>query len=76
MHIWCMQDAYLFKLSLMFLLSVTCVERLFSKMKLIKTRLRNQLGQLSLDSLLRISTKVQKSFKMMNTNILLMNSSD
>ena len=30
---------YLLKLSLMFPLSVTCVERLFSKMKLIKTHL-------------------------------------
>lgn len=54
---------YLLKLSLMFPLSVACVERLFSKMKLIKTRLRNQLGQTSLDSLLRISTESPSKFQ-------------
>ena len=41
----------------MFPLSVACVERLFYKMKLIKTRLRNQLGETTLDNLLRISTE-------------------
>ena len=54
---------YLLKLSLMFPLSVACVERSFSKMKLIKTRLRNQLGQSSLDSLLRISTESPQHFQ-------------
>ena len=44
-------------------LSVACVERLFSKMKLIKTRLRNQLGQTTLDSLLRISTESPDAFQ-------------
>ena len=43
---------HLLKLSLMFPLSVACVKHLFSKMKLIKTRLRNQLGETTLDSLL------------------------
>ena len=54
---------YLLELSLMFPLSVACVERLFSKMKLIKTRLRNQLGQTTLDSLLRISTESPDAFQ-------------
>ena len=54
---------YLLKLSLMFPLSVACVERLFSKMKLIKIRLRIQLRQLSLDSLLSISTEGPKKFQ-------------
>ena len=47
---------YLLELSIMFPLSVFCIERLFSKVKLIKTHLRNQLSQTSLDSLLHIST--------------------
>ena len=46
---------HLLKLSLMFPLSVACVECLFSKMKLIKTRVRNQLGETTLGSLLRLS---------------------
>ena len=54
---------YLLKLSLMFPLSVAFVERLFSKMKLIKTRLQNQLGRLSLDSLLRISNEGPEKFQ-------------
>ena len=42
---------------------VIVIERLFSKMKLIKIRLRNQLGQLSLDSLLHISIEGQEKFR-------------
>ena len=42
---------HLLKLSLMFCLSVACVECLFSKMKLVKTCLRNQLVETTLDSL-------------------------
>ena len=53
---------HLLDLSLLFPLSVACVERLFSKMKLIKTRLRNQLSQVSLDSLIRISTEAPDDF--------------
>ena len=48
---------YLLELGIMFPLSVSCIERLFSRMKLIKTRLRNQLSQTSLDSLLHINTE-------------------
>ena len=54
---------YLLKLSLIFPLSVACVERLFSKVKLIKTGLQNQLGQLSLESLLLISTEGLEKFQ-------------
>ena len=43
-----------------FPLSAACVERLFSKMKLMKTRLRNQLAQVRLDQLLRIGTESPK----------------
>ena len=53
---------YLLQLSIMFSLSVSCIERLFSRMKLIKTRLRNRLSQISLDSLLRISTEKPTKF--------------
>ena len=35
----------------------------FSKMKLIKTRLRNQRGNLSVDSLFRISTEGPEKFQ-------------
>ena len=52
----------LLELSLLFPLSVACVERVFSKMKLIKTRLRNKLSQVSLDSLIRISTEGPDEF--------------
>ena len=45
---------------LLFPVSVACVERLFSKMKLIKTRLRSQLSQGHLDQWLRISTESPK----------------
>ena len=51
------------KLSLIFPLSVACAERLFSKMEFVKTRLRNQLGHLSLDSLLHISTEGLEKFQ-------------
>ena len=71
LHPRCM---YLLKLSMMFPLSVAFVERLFSKMKLIKTHLPNQLGQLSL--LLCISPEGPENFKMMHMNFLLMNSSN
>ena len=54
---------YLLKFPLMFPLSVARVERLFSKIKLIKTRLRNQLGRLSLDSLLHISAEAPEKFQ-------------
>ena len=54
---------YLLKLSLIFPLSVACAERLFSKMEFVKTRLRNQLGHLSLDSLLYISTEGPEKFQ-------------
>ena len=46
------QCMFLLELSIMFLLLVSCVERLFSRMKLVKTRLRNQLSQVLLQSLL------------------------
>ena len=48
---------YFLKLSLMFALIN------FSKMKLIKTRLRNQRGNLSVDSLFRISTEGPEKFQ-------------
>ena len=53
----------LLKLSLMFPLRVACAKHLFSKMKLIKTCLRNQLGETNLDSLLWISTESPTGFK-------------
>ena len=53
---------HLLKLPLMFFLRVACVERFFSKMKLTKTRLRNQLGETTLDSLLRILTETPTGF--------------
>ena len=40
----------------MFPLSVACVEHLFCNIKLIKTCLRNQIGETTVDSLLRVST--------------------
>ena len=46
-----------------FLLRVAWVQRLFSKIKLIKTRLRNQLGQSSPNSLLHIYTEGQWKFQ-------------
>ena len=46
---------------LLFPLSTACVERFFSKMKLVKTRLRNQLKQTSLENLLFIVTEIPKN---------------
>ena len=40
--------------------SAVCVERLFSKMRLIKTCLRSKLGQVKLDQLLPIGTDLPK----------------
>jgi hypothetical protein len=48
---------FLLKMLLLFPVSVACCERLFSKLKLVKTRLRNQLSQIHLDQLLRIGTE-------------------
>ena len=45
---------------LIFGLSTACVERFFSKMKLIKTWLRNQLKQTSHENLLYITTDSMK----------------
>ena len=47
---------YLLEFSIMFPLSVSCIERLFSRMKLIKTRLT------SLDLLLRVSMEKPTKF--------------
>ena len=47
-------------LLMIFSLSAACVERFFSKLKLVKTRLRNQLSQTTLESLLRIATESPK----------------
>ena len=52
----------LLELSFLFLLSVACVERVFSKMKLIKTKLHNKLSQVSLDSLICISSEAPDEF--------------
>ena len=51
---------YLFKLLMIFPLSAACVERLFSKLKLVKNRLRNQLSQTTLERLLMIGTESPK----------------
>ena len=48
----CLKLLYLLTI---FPISAACVERLFSKMKLVKTRLQNQLKQSTLESLLRIA---------------------
>ena len=48
---------YLLHLLLIFPISITCIERLFSQMKLVKTRLQYQLRQTTLDSLFRVATK-------------------
>ena len=47
----------------MFPLNVACAESLFSKMKLIKTNLWNQLGQSSLDSVLHIETEGPQKYQ-------------
>ena len=51
----------LLHLVLVFPLSTTCVERFFSKIKLVKTRLRNQLSQVNLENLLFIATEAPKT---------------
>ena len=52
----------LLELLLLLLLSIACVERVFSKMKLIKTGLHNKLSQVSLDYLIHISTEAPDEF--------------
>ena len=52
----------LLELCIMFPLSVSYIERLFSRMKLIKLRLRNQFSQTLLDSPLHISTEKPAKF--------------
>ena len=52
----------LFYYLLLLPLSTACLERLFSKMKLIKTRLRNNLSQSTLENLLFIATEAPKDF--------------
>ena len=47
-------------LLIIFPLTVACVERFFSKLKLVKVRLGNQLSQLTSESLLRIATESPK----------------
>ena len=47
-------------LLLLFPLSTACVERSFSKLKLVKTRLRNHLSQTTLENLLFIATESAK----------------
>ena len=43
-----------------FPLRVACVEHFFSRLKLVKTRLKNQLSQTTLECLLRITTESPK----------------
>ena len=52
---------------LLFPVSVACVERLFSKMKFIKTHLRSQLSLVHLGQLLYIATESQKEVFSDNT---------
>ena len=47
---------------LLFPQSTACIERLFFKMKLIKTRLRNNLRQSTLVNLLFIGTEAREDF--------------
>ena len=51
----------LFHLMLIFPLSTACVEKLFSKMKLVKIHLQNQLSQDNLENLLFIATEAPKT---------------
>ena len=51
----------LLHLMLIFPLSTACVQRFFSKMKLVKTRIRNQLSQVNLENLLFIATEAPKT---------------
>ena len=53
----------LFYYLLLFPLSTACLERLFSKMKLIKTRFRNNLSQSTLENLSFIATEAPKDFR-------------
>ena len=46
---------------LIFTLSTACVEIFFSKMNLVKTRLRSQLLQVNLENLLFIATEAPKT---------------
>ena len=46
---------------MIFPLSATCVERLFSKMKIVKNRLCNSLSNATLESLLLIATESRKA---------------
>ena len=46
---------------LIFPLSTARVERFFSKMKLVKTRLRNQLSQVNLEKLLFTATEAPET---------------
>ena len=48
---------YLLHLLLIFPISITCVEHLFSRTRLVKTRICNQLKQSTVDSLLHIATE-------------------
>ena len=52
----------LFYFHMIFPISVACVERLFSKMKLVKPRLRNNLKECTLDQLLMLSTEGPTEF--------------
>ena len=76
-HVTVLEELYPNCLKLLYLLmifpiSAACVERLFSKMKLVKTRLRNQLKQSALESLLRIQRSHHKTvFLTKSMNILL-----
>ena len=51
----------LFKLLMIFPLSAACVERLFSKMKIVKNRLHNSLSNTTLESWLLIATESPKA---------------
>lgn len=52
----------LFYYLLLIPLSTACIERHFSKMKLIKTPLRNNLSQSTLEDLLFIAIEAQEDF--------------
>ena len=60
---WPLPWIYYYVKAVMFLLSVACVESWFSKIKLIKTRLRNQLAQTNLNNLLGILTEAPINFQ-------------
>ena len=50
----------LLRLLMLFPLSAAVVERLFSKLKIVKNRLRNRLGDLTLSKLLTVCTELPK----------------